>query len=219
MSKRSELHRALAARWGTPQNVCRRLRIDPRLLGLDSAENVSTGMPSLPAAAELHNMLATKLENDPEIARIFELIEELSDERREAGDNIPEKVESMPRENLSAGGDEDDDPRLEPFSDHLRDKGMSEDEIDHAMRLARDHLKRKQANGFDRIPASAISGGMGGHLSRRGKGNAELRQMREHMDRISAMNGHVPCFFSGNREIFQKNREAIEHERAITERD
>jgi carbon-monoxide dehydrogenase large subunit len=28
-----------------------------------------------------------------------------------------------------------------------------------------------------------------------------------------------PCFFSGNREIFQKNREAIEHERAITERD
>jgi hypothetical protein len=28
-----------------------------------------------------------------------------------------------------------------------------------------------------------------------------------------------PLFFSGNREIFQKNREAIEHERAITERD
>ncbi len=27
-----------------------------------------------------------------------------------------------------------------------------------------------------------------------------------------------PCN-SGNREIFQKNREAIEHERAITERD
>jgi hypothetical protein len=28
-----------------------------------------------------------------------------------------------------------------------------------------------------------------------------------------------PCFFPGNREIFKKNREAIEHERAITERD
>jgi hypothetical protein len=26
-------------------------------------------------------------------------------------------------------------------------------------------------------------------------------------------------FFPGNREIFKKNREAIEHERAITERD
>jgi hypothetical protein len=26
-------------------------------------------------------------------------------------------------------------------------------------------------------------------------------------------------FFPGNREIFQENREAIEHERAITERD
>jgi hypothetical protein len=29
----------------------------------------------------------------------------------------------------------------------------------------------------------------------------------------------VPCFFPGNREISKKNREAIEHERAITERD
>jgi hypothetical protein len=29
----------------------------------------------------------------------------------------------------------------------------------------------------------------------------------------------VPLFFPGNREIFKKNREAIEHERAITERD
>jgi hypothetical protein len=28
-----------------------------------------------------------------------------------------------------------------------------------------------------------------------------------------------PCFSPGNREIFKKNREAIEHERAITERD
>jgi hypothetical protein len=29
----------------------------------------------------------------------------------------------------------------------------------------------------------------------------------------------VPLFFPGNREIFKKNREAIEHERAITERN
>jgi hypothetical protein len=28
-----------------------------------------------------------------------------------------------------------------------------------------------------------------------------------------------PCFSPGNREIFKKNREAIEHEPAITERD
>ena len=29
----------------------------------------------------------------------------------------------------------------------------------------------------------------------------------------------VSLFFAGNREVFKKNREAIEHERAITVRD
>ena len=42
---------------------------------------------------------------------------------------------------------------------------------------------------------------------------AEIRQAS------SGTTVRVSLFFAGNREIFKKNREAIEHERAITERD
>jgi hypothetical protein len=77
-----------------------------------------------------------------------------SDRRRQGRDleplrgsgNLPEKIESVPEQNLSG-----EDDGFEPFRDHLREHtDMSEDEIEHACELARDHIPRRGANGRDR---------------------------------------------------------------------
>lgn len=183
----TKLLRALKQKFSSPAAVLKKLGLDAALIRDD--EPVSSGMPSLPAATELHNLLAEKfshIKDDEEVARIFELVEELGDARREAGDRVSEKVESMPPE-MAASDDKRDD-RLEPFREHLRDKGMSEDEIDHACGLARDHIRRRHSNGHDVLPRNRLLGGRGGHFggSRSGPSFDAIAAARSRMAEIES---------------------------------
>lgn len=66
--------------------------------------------------------------------------------RRRADDEEPPMIETMPEENMSA-----DD--FEAFKDHLRENSkMSEDEIEQATELAKDYVRKRGANGKDRMP-------------------------------------------------------------------
>jgi hypothetical protein len=185
MASGSRLLRALKSRYASPAAVLKKLGIDAALI---RDEAVSSGMPSLPAATELHNLLASRfshIKDDEEVGRMFELVEELADERRKAGDHIPRKIETMPEQNMGAHDDEHDD-HLEPFREHLRDHGLSEDEVEEAAKLGRDFIRNRRSNGHDRRPLPAAGhGGFGGHISGRSK-DADLRQAREHMARIES---------------------------------
>ena len=71
------------------------------------------------------------------------------DRRRARGrDTDPPLVHPESEQRMSA---EDDEPSFEDFAEHLRrNSRMSEDDISHAIGLARDYLKRRRSNGRDR---------------------------------------------------------------------
>jgi hypothetical protein len=57
-------------------------------------------------------------------------------------------------------GEDDDIPDFADFARDLKKKGMSRDQIEKAVGLARDHFRRQRAGGRDRLP------GRGGHFEK-----------------------------------------------------
>jgi hypothetical protein len=168
MGKTTRLSRAIRARYATPQAVCRRLGIDASLL---------------------------ESESDP----LYEYLAVGKDGRRRARDSDPPIVHPSPRQNVdelepmhergmgpqNMGGDDEDDDPMQGFRRHLQENSeMSEDEIDKACGLARDFVRRKRANGKDRLP------GRGGHFERprfsRDKGRDATNEIQDHLDHMKS---------------------------------
>lgn len=115
---------------------------------------------------------------------------------RPSRDNLPREIEEMPKENLSSPWAEDDEPDdLEPFRQRMREHGLSEDEVEEACKLARDHVRRRGSNGRDRhaddfFPINRMKGGPGGRFggerhSLRKDGSSEVEAIREYGEQIS----------------------------------
>ena len=109
--------------------------------------------------------------------------------RRRADDEEPPMVEHMGPENL--GEDDEDDELYDPLRSHLREKGMDEESIEEAVKLGRDHVRRRRSNGRDRMPLR------GGKFDRarfnHGRtSDDEVNEIREQMGRIEHEPGIAP---------------------------
>ena len=102
----------------------------------------------------------------------------------DAGSTIPPKVETMgrkPQLRRRYRRRRKDDDRYENFREHLRqNSNMSEDEIEEAAEMARDVVRRRSANGKDRLPRNRLKGGAGGHFGgSRDKARDEIDQIEK----------------------------------------
>jgi len=193
----SRLLEALKANFDTPQDALRALGLNPNLLDLQAEDSaiarrrrrVRMAMDTDEAQGEgqreaerEHDKPLTTLrsavdrwvrkhgarDDHPMVAELRKMAD-----LHDRGSTIPPKVETM-AENLTEGAEdeeEDDDEgnrpvKLNELRDSLRDGfNMAGDELDMVM----DKVRRHTAGGHDRLPRPATRGGMGGHLSGRGR--------------------------------------------------
>jgi hypothetical protein len=194
-TKSSKLLRALKARFPRgPRQVLRKLGLDEDLLEVPESDSRGEHDSAMQLRLELEKAIDEEMSHyggltEKCYGKLLDILDRHAphgggDRRKATPDEIEPMTETMPAQNMGAADDEHDDG-LEPFRDRLRDHGLSEDEVEHATRLARDHLRRKRANGRDRLPIPAAHGGFGGHLSGRSK-DANLRKARDRMAKIES---------------------------------
>ena len=135
----SALVEALKSKFRTAADACRAMDIDPALLEL----------PSRGGKFDPRDHTGGEIEGG---------VERRGEDRhgRRVRDEIEPKWEEMPPQRMSVAEsehaeDEEDDERLEPFREYLRNRhGMSEDEIDEAAAEFAKDVRRRRANGRDR---------------------------------------------------------------------
>jgi hypothetical protein len=145
-------------------------------MALDAAlaSPMSTGpkKPQNPIAAQARGSLHSELKK---------LCDAMGLEHGELRDQITDLIDEAERKSLqeyvaSLGGpegkgkgalddDDDEDDEIDEIDERvrklLRGKGLADDDVEKAIELAR----KDRAEAKDRLPANAIHGGMGGHLS------------------------------------------------------
>jgi len=112
---------------------------------------------------------------------------------RSGEDDDPPIERPSPEQEMTAGDDEPGE-EFDPLREHLRKAGLGEDEIEQACSLARDHVRRRRANGRDRhaddfLPKNRLKGGRGGRFGgpRHGQHTddaGEIETAREYMRQI-----------------------------------
>jgi hypothetical protein len=96
-----------------------------------------------------------------------------------------------------AGEDDDIPLDFEDFAKDLRRRGLSHDDITKAISLAKDHLRRKRANGRDRFPLRGHNGPIvdrGGQArdGRPDRSDREIAQIHKLMARFEPEAGYSP---------------------------
>ena len=189
----SKLVRALKMRYGSPKSVLRKLGLDEGLLDPNDTDDDGESEQML---------LRHRGMSREDIQRLIDGHTARSEIRggtggevgggaaREGEDTDPPIRRPSPLQSERGSGDE-----YEPLRTHLRGKGFDEEEIERAIELGKDHVRRRADDkrrrvGRDVLPKSANSrdlaergGGMGGHLSG-GRTDKVFDEIADNMSRI-----------------------------------
>ena len=196
---------ALKAKYGTPQAVMAVLGLDAALLKDESENDVLhkhagkvIDLLMKRYGGSTQRVLQKLGMDEAMLTGVARRGEDRFGLRRSSRDDIPPKIETMPEQNLSSGwraeDDEPDDDGYERFRERMREHGLSEDEVEEACELARDHVRRRGANGRDKhaddfMPVNRVRGGAPGRFGgerpgRRADGGSEVEAARAYTRQI-----------------------------------
>jgi hypothetical protein len=182
----SKLQTALRRKFGNNRKaVFAALGLDADVFGsgAGTSENAGNGngdKPELNGAC--FHLIQEHLKNVLDAHQLAELTQRLKNFMLAPTADADQQVGSQSK-------DADDPPELEKFREHLRNKNLDWDDgtLDHAVGLARDYMKHRRANGADRMPVSAVTGILHGHMS--GKSRDDLAEARRNMRMIEGEPG------------------------------